>query len=302
MGIWKIGCAAALALNMGTAHAVQTPASLRAAGLPISNLVLLDEGNASMTVIGEITPALLASFRAIIVEHPEVTQLYIDSQGGELPSALEMARIIDQRNLSLVVDGRCFSACANYLFVAARRKSVLPGSMVGIHELSATYVDAHDNSLRKIASGHEADREMQTAFSADRLKQWHEARRQEQDFYRDFGIRQDLHNAYADYVSNRKKSLGVRNINIVAGNPQCPRLRSWILSREQLSAIGVKGIERFWFPRNDREKQGLYKAFGLPPDSLYVGSPANLRQYCTGFAGSAMVRQWYALHDLIKGR
>ena len=47
--------------------------------------------------------------------------------------------MIRQRKLRLVVDGRCLSACANYLFPAAIRKAVLPGSVVAIHGLSTLY-------------------------------------------------------------------------------------------------------------------------------------------------------------------
>lgn len=297
MAMWKIAATAVLALTMGTARAGYMPSDFRAKGIPMPNLVLVDGKTDSITFIGDIGVASLASFRALVKENPKVTRVYIDSTGGQLLSALEMARIIYERNLALVVDGRCFSACANLIFVAARRKTVLPGSMVGIHEMSAVYVNPRKKDILVAASGNEAEQELRTAYSEDRMTAWYESLRKWQDFNREFGIRQELQEAYAQYVSNRKKSLGLSEINAVAGNPYCPRLRMWLLNREQLVAIGVKGIDAFWFPQTDMEMQSLYKISELPPGSLYVGQPAPLQAYCKGFGGSAVVRHWYALRD-----
>lgn len=297
MAIWKSAAAAALALTMGTAHAEYMPSAFRAKGIPMPNMVLVDGKTASITFIGDIVAASLASFRAMVNENPRVTRVYIDSQGGELPSALEMARIIHDRNLTLVVDGRCFSACANFVFVAARHKTVLPGSMVGIHELSVTYVDPREKDVLKIASGNEAEKQLRSLGNAEHLKRWEESMRRSREFNHEFGIKQNLHEAYAEYISNRKRSLGLSDIHPVAGNPLCPRLRMWLLDREQLAAIGVTGIDGFWFPRTDREKQDLYKTAAVPPGSLYVGQPAPLQSYCKGFGGSAVVRHWYAVRD-----
>jgi hypothetical protein len=301
MAIWKLVAAAALALNMGMARAEYTPGDFRAKGIPMPHLVLVDGSTASITFIGDIDPISLASFRALLADNPRVRRVYIDSPGGQLPSALAMARLIDERNLALVVDGRCFSACANFVFVAARRKTVLPGSMVGIHEMWSPYIDPREKNMLKSASGNEAEKELRALYGAERMKGWEQSLRQGQEFNREFGIRQELHEAYAEYVSNRKKSLGRSDINAVAGNPHCPRLRIWLLNRQQLAAIGVKGIDDFWFPRSEQEKQQAYKLSGLPPDSLYLGEAAPLQAYCKGFGGSAVVRQWYALRGLFKG-
>lgn len=256
MTIWTLAATAALALTMGTVRAGYMPSEFRARGIPMPNLVLVDGKTASITFIGDIGVASLASFRALVKENPKVTRVYIDSTGGQLPSALEMARIIYERNLALAVDGRCFSACANLIFVAARRKTVLPGSMVGIHEMSSMYVNPRKKDTLVAASGNETEQELRTVYSEDRMTGWYESLRKWQDFNSEFGIRQELQElqeAYAQYVSNRKKSLGVSEINTVAGNPFCPRLRMWLLNREQLVAIGVKGIDAFWFPQTDME-------------------------------------------------
>jgi len=69
-------------------------------------------------------------------------QLVIDSPGGEVEAGIALGRWVFDLGLDLVVDGECLSSCANYVFTAARRKTVLAGSVVGwhgnYHHLAAT--------------------------------------------------------------------------------------------------------------------------------------------------------------------
>jgi hypothetical protein len=48
-----------------------------------------------------------------------------ESLGGNTAAALRMARWIRSRNLDLVVKGWCASSCADYLFLAGRRKTLI---------------------------------------------------------------------------------------------------------------------------------------------------------------------------------
>lgn len=57
----------------------------------------------------------------------------VNSQGGDISSALDMADFILARHASIVVDGFCASSCANYLFPAGVMKYVLDGSVLGFH-------------------------------------------------------------------------------------------------------------------------------------------------------------------------
>ena len=44
-----------------------------------------------------------------------------------------MAEAVYDSGAPLVITGPCLSSCANYIFVAARRKYVIPGGVVGWH-------------------------------------------------------------------------------------------------------------------------------------------------------------------------
>ncbi len=65
--------------------------------------------------------------------HQEVTAIRIDSSGGDAMAAIEAGKAIRARRLDVVVEGRCNSACANYIFVPAANRTILPGGAVFWH-------------------------------------------------------------------------------------------------------------------------------------------------------------------------
>jgi uncharacterized protein YjeT (DUF2065 family) len=59
--------------------------------------------------------------------------MVITSDGGEVTAAIRLARALRARGVLLVVQRRCISSCANFLFPAARTKAVAPRSLVVFH-------------------------------------------------------------------------------------------------------------------------------------------------------------------------
>jgi hypothetical protein len=90
------------------------------------------EGN-TLHYEGLITSAGLSKFAETLQQHPEVITLQVRSRGGDALPAIEMGEHVLRRNLAVVVDRVCNSACANYLFVPAATRRVLPGSVVMWH-------------------------------------------------------------------------------------------------------------------------------------------------------------------------
>jgi len=118
------GCrAAALALLIGiTAQAqAQTPpaASVKQAG----DAVLFS---------GRIDNRSAEAFLQLL-GNPEVKRLIITSQGGSVAAALDMGLAIHQRRLDVEVPSDCLSSCANYIFPAARRKTLGHAGAVAWH-------------------------------------------------------------------------------------------------------------------------------------------------------------------------
>lgn len=87
----------------------------------------------ALTYVGLLNKAGLAGMREQLGAHPQATSLRIDSGGGDAVPALEIGKLVRARGLHVVVEGRCNSACANYIFVPASRRTISPGAMVVWH-------------------------------------------------------------------------------------------------------------------------------------------------------------------------
>ncbi len=61
------------------------------------------------------------------------TYLILNSSGGDAEVGLKLGASIAERNITSVVDGVCASSCANYLFLGARRRAILKGSLLVFH-------------------------------------------------------------------------------------------------------------------------------------------------------------------------
>ena len=90
------------------------------------------EGEA-LSYTGLLNKTGLAQLRDRLRAHPRLTTLRVDSSGGDALPALEIGRLVRARRLHVVVEGRCNSACANYVFVPAARRTIRPGAMVLWH-------------------------------------------------------------------------------------------------------------------------------------------------------------------------
>lgn len=75
----------------------------------------------------------IAFRQAVMTASPPIRWVIVDSPGGAVESALDMAELMRARGMSIYVRGLCASSCANYLFVAAKLKVLGPDAIVGWH-------------------------------------------------------------------------------------------------------------------------------------------------------------------------
>lgn len=64
----------------------------------------------------------------------DTDRLVINSLGGETRAAITIAKIIHERNITLIVDRYCISACAQFLLVAAKKVEIRDGALVLFHQ------------------------------------------------------------------------------------------------------------------------------------------------------------------------
>jgi hypothetical protein len=103
----------------------------RAADVPA---VEVSADREALSYTGPVTAAGLHRLRthyAALLQQPR--WLAINSSGGEVNTAMDFGDWIFEQRLNVRVVDRCLSACANYLFTAARQKIIEPGAIVAWH-------------------------------------------------------------------------------------------------------------------------------------------------------------------------
>jgi hypothetical protein len=63
----------------------------------------------------------------------KITALHIDSGGGDARSGIVFGNWVHDNGITVVIENKCFSSCANYILTAAPKVHVLKGAIVGWH-------------------------------------------------------------------------------------------------------------------------------------------------------------------------
>ncbi len=124
--------------------------------LPLHTVAAGEGGDATAAYRGAISVENNAGFFARVAGQP-LRRLLIDSGGGDVAAAIELADWVHARQLDITVTGVCLSSCANYVFPAARRKEIRPGAIVAwhgnYHHLAETGLWRDDVALRMRRDG-----------------------------------------------------------------------------------------------------------------------------------------------------
>lgn len=80
---------------------------------------------------GPVNAAMADCVRAHLA--PTTTELIVDSGGGDLKVALDIADLLEPLTLTVRVRERCYSSCANYFLPLAQRVIVESGAVVILH-------------------------------------------------------------------------------------------------------------------------------------------------------------------------
>jgi hypothetical protein len=147
-------------------------------------------GKATAEYHGAISEANNAAFFAREAGRP-LQRLLIDSGGGDVAAAIELADWVFTRQLDITVTGMCLSSCANYVFPAARHKEIQPGAIVAwhgnYHHLAQTGLWRDDVKLRMQRDGE--DEQTATRYVQAQVAQLVEM---EQAFFARIGVDQQV--------------------------------------------------------------------------------------------------------------
>lgn len=248
-----------------------------------SDSTVIGEGRHTVYLIGLITPSLARDFKEMTDHGPAIDTVIVDSQGGDMSSALDIANLIYRRKFNIVVDGRCFSACANYLFPAGHLKSLRGQSFLGIHNRTYAYIDGgvsrHATRLPEIQSALKNSPQKQTASD------FAELHKKESKFFAAIKMSTNLDTLFTDYLERRELALSKANFAPANSADTCPKINLWVLRREQLASVGSKNIGDFWEPRTAEDKRLLQIYFKVPLAESFFGSATDLEKLCTAPSG-----------------
>lgn len=76
------------------------------------------------------------------------TLLLIESNGGDAFYGLMIGNFIKDKNLSIKIPNLCLSACANYIFPAAKFKYLGKNALIGFHEMLLSGTDITEEEIK----------------------------------------------------------------------------------------------------------------------------------------------------------
>ena len=165
---------------------------------------------------------------------PSTRQIVITSGGGDAKTAMRIGEYIASHQIDIVVEGRCVSSCANYLFLAAKNKTVRPGAWLGFHggadSVSRVEIEQMLEDMKLPANQRDAV-----------VKQLEDVKAKQDQFFRAVpgGTIVSRSGSIADEKRTREKlkASGFRRF-------------AWLPTREELEKAGVKNIASFWIMKN----------------------------------------------------
>jgi ATP-dependent protease ClpP protease subunit len=236
-------------------------------------------GQPTVVIIGTITPNIVDKFIKADANGPSIRTLAIDSGGGDVLAAIRLADFVRERRIHLVVEGRCFSACANYVFSGARTKDVLPGSLVAIHSSRYTlFVKGKAGDIKGVdITGQDYRAASRTYNDAGITQRLEAIDAEEKRYMKTAGLSRAFHQAFSDYEVAWTKN-GRPDVNL------CPRLAFWILDQAQFEEMDVQGFRHFWRHSSGTEFKAAAIQLGAEPEHTFFGSASPLKRFCRGKA------------------
>jgi hypothetical protein len=124
-----LGILAGIFLLASSTFAISQPASIRVFSEYDKRTLLLD---------GKITLGTFEALKRRLDEFPEVRFLALNSPGGSVIESLEIAKLIELRGITTLVNVQheCFSACS-FIFFAGKARYV-KGGQLGVHQFSGS--------------------------------------------------------------------------------------------------------------------------------------------------------------------
>ena len=253
---------------------MKLPNALHLAGLWWVLLILPAAAQSdAVALTGHINAAMAVRVHTAL-QSGKLRAIRIDSSGGEDLPALAIARDMAKSRAALTVAGVCAGPCANYLFLTASRRTLLPGALV-IFSATAT------SRLAMVPSGRR--NEVRPAYA--------EAASQEKQLTRNIALllEPQLRLQTACYSLTSRDDAGRAYINYRSD------FVGWVPSRAYLEQAGIR-FSGTWPQGSNQFQTALKNAFpgGLRGEIRFAGSN-------TPLSASKLLTQLGAIPECDKG-
>ncbi|MEG1055416.1 MAG: hypothetical protein RSF79_25630, partial [Janthinobacterium sp.] len=104
-------------------------------------------GSDSIALRGPIAAGDVAKLQGLVA--PGTALLRVNSDGGDPQAAMQLGRLIRQRQFDLAIDTICAGNCALYVFPAARHKTIPAGAALALQASAWQRAQAGRSQMRR---------------------------------------------------------------------------------------------------------------------------------------------------------
>lgn len=205
--------------------------------------------------------------------------LLIESEGGDAASGQLLGQYIASNEVTVIISRYCLSACANYVFLAASKKLLLPDAVLGFHgglvrpnkESGASETSSISAPMQVL---YEAEEKFLKAIKVDQAlisRSFNLTRPSESKVV--FNIQTDdkqyseiSESEAAGIIAEAQSQKKFLSVDIILMNAS--RDKAYFPSQSILSKFGVKGIAVYHYPKNQVELLELGKELDIGPIEL----------------------------------
>lgn len=163
----------------------------------------------------------------------------------------------------------------------------MPRSLVGIHGKRFTYNNKNGIALFSVKVGEEAEL-AQLSGDKSAIHRQAEIRQVETNFFKDVGFSESYINAFEDYEAKWSN---------LADSVNCPNLKLWVMSKNDLAAMGIRGMGSFWEPASVADAKATASALGVAPEAVFYGNINEFRKSCLqNGLGDRLKKIFHLLH------
>lgn len=165
----------------------------------------------------------------------DIETIVVTSGGGDVLAAIPIAEKMQRQHIDIVVNGICASSCANYFFIASKRKKVAQESLLLFHGGITPMIENKGQMVEQMTSAGFPPEQI-----GSYLKSWQEGAEKERALYKKAGVDMALLE-YSHRVTNGAYDF-------------------WAPPLATLKKLGVKDITEFWYPASDETMKVLVDA------------------------------------------